>query len=84
MVTGILQTNDPVELLGDVTLHDPFAAALLVAGVVVMGYTMGVLGYQSALAHGEGGELAQTLSGVAFGVAILVGAVAIVAIHVYE
>lgn len=50
---------------------------------VVAAVALGVLGYQSAIDHGESAELAQLLSGVAFGVAVFVGAVAIVAIHVH-
>lgn len=48
MVPRSLQTTDPVELLGDVTLQDPVAAALLVAGLVIMVFTTGFVGYLTA------------------------------------
>jgi len=43
----------------------------------------GAFGYRSAITHGTDGASAQVLSGIAFGAAVLVGIVAIVAVHVY-
>lgn len=45
MFAHVAQTTDPVELLGDVTTTDPLAAALLAAGVLLMGSTMAFVGY---------------------------------------
>jgi hypothetical protein len=55
-----------------------FSLAAVAAAVAT-----GVFGYESALAHGGNAGSAQLLSGVAFGLAVLVGVVAIVAVHVY-
>lgn len=48
MVPRSLQTTDPVELLGDVTLQDPVAASLLVAGLAILVFTTGFVGYLTA------------------------------------
>lgn len=48
MDATVIQTNDPVELIGDISLHDPLATALLVIGIVIFAYTMGVVGYLTA------------------------------------
>lgn len=56
----------------------------LVFSILAVGaaLAMAAFGYQSAMAHGDGGG-AQVLSGIAFGIAVLAGIVAIVAVHVY-
>jgi|AntRauTorcE11898_2_1112593.scaffolds.fasta_scaffold06848_3 hypothetical protein len=48
MVAFGLQTSDPVELLGDIALQDPIAATVLVAGIAIMAFSMGFVGYLTA------------------------------------
>jgi hypothetical protein len=55
-----------------------FGVLAVVAAAVTAGF-----GFGSADATGEGGESAQVLSGIAFGVALAAGVVAILAIHAY-